>query len=327
VSLLRHEGQRFGGLIQATAEKLGLQSALIEKDYWAVEALRALDAGFSARIAGRVTHIQPIFKGGTSLSKAFGLVQRFSEDVDLLVPVPAADPKDLSQTQRSALMKAATSAVSKALGIAGERSAGRKGVDLHWRYAYPATTGDPTAFGAEPVIRIELTVMGGMNPHRTVGLRSLIAEHAATIIGFPEYHDLAPVEIATLAPERTLVEKLAMLHDAASHATPQQPGRLVSAGRHYYDVMMLLRNDAVRSGVNARLVANLADDADLWSSRGGFPFTKRPAGGFADSPAFNERALMDVIRQSYDSALRWVWGERPTLDECLQTIKMHADIL
>lgn len=280
-----------------------------------VEALRAVHDGFNVTVGEEALHVQPIFKGGTSLSKAFGLIERFSEDIDLLVPVPAANPRDFSTKARSSLMKAATETVTAALGIDGERAAGRRGVDLHWRYPYDAVTGDPSTVGAEPVVRVELTVMGGQNPKTSGTITSMVADHAGTIEGFPDHDGLRPVTIETLAPERTLVEKLAMLHDAASKATPEEPGRLTKAGRHYYDVAMLLRSDAVRAGLSADRVAKMAEDADEWSVAGGFPFTARPEGGFSESPAFNDDALMEVIERSYEAALSWVWGERPKLEE------------
>ena len=96
VALVRHTNDRFTALIGATATVRDLAPSLVEKDYWEVEALRAVQGGFDV-IVGEVTlHVQPIFKCGTSLSTAFGLIERFSEDIDLLVPVPAADPKDFS---------------------------------------------------------------------------------------------------------------------------------------------------------------------------------------------------------------------------------------
>jgi len=324
VALVRHTTDRFAALIDATASVRSLDPSLVEKDYWAVEALRAVQGGFDVIVGEETMHVQPIFKGGTSLSKAFGLIERFSEGIDLLVPVPAADPKDFSTKARSSLMKAAAEKVTAALGIEGERAAGRRGVDLHWRYPYDAVTGDPSTFGAEPAVRVELTVMGGENPKTSATITSMIADHAGTIEGFPDHDDLRAVTIETLAPERTLVEKLAMLHDAASRATPEQPGRLIRAGRHYYDVAMLLRSDTVRAELTADRVAKMAEDADTWSAAGGFPFTPRPEGGFAESPAFNDDALMEVIERSYEVALSWVWGERLKLAECIETVRLHA---
>lgn len=324
---IRDDRGTFAGLIDATATERGLDGSLVEKDYWAVEALRAVQAGFAVDIGGQTEHIQPIFKGGTSLSKAFGLVERFSEDVDLLVPVPADDPKTYTQNDRSKVMKAVAEAVTELLGLEGERSGGRKGVDLHWRYPYDPVSGDPTGFGAEPAIRVELTVMGGTNPRTTSTVRSMIAEHATGLSGFPTFDDLDVVRIETLAPERTLVEKLAMLHDAASSATSKEPGRLVKAGRHYYDIAKLLSDAGVRGRLTPGWVAEIAADADAWSAHGGFPFTPRPDIGFASSPAFNDATLMDVIARSYDVALGWVWGERPTLEDCLDIVRANAALL
>lgn len=327
MTLIRDNPERFAGLIAAAADVLGLDPSLVEKDYWAVEALRAIHRGFDLSDRDGKLHVQPIFKGGTSLSKAFGLIQRFSEDVDLLIPIPHGHTADYSQRERSMLLKAATEAVTAALGIEGERQGGRRGVDLHWRYPYQPVAGNPSALDAKAAIRIELTVMGGDQPKTSATVQSMVGEHAETIAGLPLYDDLASVTIETLAPERTLVEKLAMLHDAASSASPDNPGRLTKSGRHYYDVAMLLRDDGVRSRLTAARVAEIAADADAWSSLGGFSFTARPTRGFAASPAFNNSSLTDVIRQSYNTALVWVWGEQLSLDDCFNTVKAHADLL
>lgn len=326
MALVRHEGV-FPDLVGAAAQAMGLDPSLVEKDYWAVEVLRAVHAGFDMTIGNDQFHIRPIFKGGTSLSKSFGLIERFSEDIDLLVPVPGEEPKGYSANQRAAVMKSAVAAVTTALGINGERSGGRRGIDLHWKYPYEPASGDPMAQGAEPNVRLELTVMGGKHPTVDSTVRALVAEYAASLEGFPSYDDLTPVLIKTLAPERTLVEKLAMLHDAASGVSSGNPGRLIKAGRHYYDVAMLLRSDDVLSKLDSTWVAEIAADADYWSDAGGYPFTVRPAEGFAASPAFNDTDLMNVVQRSYELAMTWVWGEQPTLDECLEIVKRHADLL
>src|SRR5258706_845812 len=68
-----HEDPEFVDLIQIVANKRRLARAIVEKDYWVTHALWALaDSGFVVW-----------FKGGTSLSKGFSLIQRFSEDLDL----------------------------------------------------------------------------------------------------------------------------------------------------------------------------------------------------------------------------------------------------
>ena len=70
-----HNDAEFDALLHIVAEKRGLGVALVEKDYWVTHTLWALHArGFEVW-----------FKGGTSLSKGFGLIQRFSEDLDLKI--------------------------------------------------------------------------------------------------------------------------------------------------------------------------------------------------------------------------------------------------
>jgi len=327
MALVRDDRDRFAGLVAAAAAARGLDPSLVEKDYWAVEALRSIHGGFDVRIGDEDVHIQPIFKGGTSLSKAFGLIERFSEDIDLLVPVPFDDPGGYSQAQRTEVMRATTDAVSASLAIDGQRKGGRRGVDRHWLYPYVPVGAPPDLVGVEPSIRVEITVMGGMNPRSEQTISAMVADHATAIDGFPAYDDLTPVTIETLRPERTLVEKLAMLHDAAHQALSGESSRLQGSGRHYYDVAMLLRSDSVRSALTSTWVAEIAADADRWSGKGNFPFTPRPDDGFAVSPAFTEPALMDIMTASYTSALDWVWGDKPSLQTCIATVLEHVSLL
>ena len=61
----------------------GLREAIIEKDYYVTEALRIIEQEAGGKV---------IFKGGTSLSKGWNLIQRFSEDVDIFLDPTAYDP-------------------------------------------------------------------------------------------------------------------------------------------------------------------------------------------------------------------------------------------
>lgn len=328
MALVRDDRNRFAGLLNATAGALGLDAALVEKEYWAVEALRAVRDGFDVAINDADVRVRPIFKGGTSLSKAFGLIERFSEDVNLLIPVPLDAPDGYSQDQRAAVMKACTEAVSAALGIDGEHGGGRKGVDLHWRYPYDPAVGDPGLVGVETIVRVELTVMAGSNPHSTRSVTSMAAEHAKNIAGFPAYDDLAPVEVDTLAAERTLVEKLAMLHDAAHQALDGKHERFARAGRHFYDVAQLLDSGEVRAALSPAWVAEIAADADRWSDKCNFPFTPRPDAGFAASPAFTDADLAALVQRSFDLAMGWVWSpSKRSLANCIATVQAHVALL
>ena len=70
------DSDEFGPTLDAVAERLGISATAVEKDYWVSEVLRVLVTEFPDDF---------IFKGGTSLSKCFRIVERFSEDIDVLV--------------------------------------------------------------------------------------------------------------------------------------------------------------------------------------------------------------------------------------------------
>jgi predicted nucleotidyltransferase component of viral defense system len=75
-----HQERDFGDLVRIVATDTGLSPGLVEKDYWVTHVLWALHQG----------GLEIWFKGGTSLSKGFGLIRRFSEDLDLRIE-PGAD--------------------------------------------------------------------------------------------------------------------------------------------------------------------------------------------------------------------------------------------
>jgi len=75
VSFVHESGQEFADLLEIVAAERGLRRSIVEKDYWVTHALWALSVG----------GFEVWFKGGTSLSKGFGLIERFSEDLDLKV--------------------------------------------------------------------------------------------------------------------------------------------------------------------------------------------------------------------------------------------------
>ena len=78
VGMLRSDPDAFDALRDATAERLSVDPGAVEKDYWATEVLRSAASPLEGVD-------QVVFKGGTSLSKAYGIIERFSEDIDLLV--------------------------------------------------------------------------------------------------------------------------------------------------------------------------------------------------------------------------------------------------
>ena len=108
-NFLKADSQVRRMLLSQAAEKIGLSAKSVEKDLWVTQVLHAL---FSLDISDRL-----IFKGGTSLSKAWGLIDRFSEDIDLAIDpmflgAPDGDP---TKKQIKKLRKASSLYVAEVL--------------------------------------------------------------------------------------------------------------------------------------------------------------------------------------------------------------------
>ncbi len=136
------------------------------------------------------------------------------------------------------------------------------------------------------------------------------------------FDEFAPVSVLALRPERTLVEKLALLHDRASRLD-DEPSALAGQGRHVYDVFRLLRIDEVREAIQMPgTVAALAADVEAHSRRHGFASTPRPKTGFAASPAWASGGeVRSTMREIYAAGRELVWGSFPTLEQCVSEIE------
>jgi Nucleotidyl transferase AbiEii toxin, Type IV TA system len=308
VTRLRDRPADLAALVSAASTHLGLPLADVEKDVWVVELLRS--------IAQPVDGALVIFKGGTSLSKAYGIIERFSEDVDILV----ASGAGLGTGRRDGILKAIAGRAAADLALNPRLVTSTTGVKRNVVYEYPSAYPDPTRLTAG--VLLEMGIRGGPEPHELRDVISYVAT-AATEIGVTadEFEEFAPVSILTLKPERTLVEKLALLHDRASRLV-ENPSGLAGQGRHVYDVYRLLRNGRVREAIQVSgTVAALAADSEAHSQRHGFQSTPRPEAGFAASPAWAETGdVRRVMEDVYGATRGLIWGPAPSFDECISEV-------
>jgi Nucleotidyl transferase AbiEii toxin, Type IV TA system len=326
--LLRQSLDDLAALSGRAAETLSIpEAAFVEKDFWVVEMLRSLARPLPVEPIGPIpASAEVLFKGGTSLSKAYGLIDRFSEDVDILV-VCLGLGKQATETR---VLRPLCDRVTNDLGLAD--------TDVKWldydrgetrnaRYHYPRRL--PSAAITDGV-KLEMGVRGGTLPGTIVrSVRSYIAEYVDREDVDAEFDDLASVDIGILAPVRTLAEKLALLHHAGTAAVRGEGRALSEAGRHFYDVHQLLCDDGVVMALGSNpTMAEIAADVDANSKKHRWPFTPRPDEGYGTSLVFDPRGqVRRAAEESFSSALRLVWGPRPTFDECLASIARHTKLL
>ncbi len=311
---LRDHPADLAALVSRAADQLGLPLTDVEKDFWVTELLRSVARPADGGLC--------IFKGGTSLSKAYAIIERFSEDVDILV----APAENASTGARDRLLKAVAERAVVDLGLSGRLATSTKGVKRNITYEYPASYPDPGRLSAG--VLLEMGIRGGPEPHEAREIASYVALAAeADGISATEFDEFAPASVLTLRPERTLVEKLGLLHDRASRIA-DDPDGLAGQGRHVYDVYRLLQADTVREAiVEPGLVAALAADAEVHSRRHGFNSTPRPGGGFADSPVWADNQVRGKLDAAYAAASGLIWGIVPSLDDCVATILGSRDRL
>lgn len=320
---LRDSPDDLFALVGRTSEALRLPPEFIEKDFWITEVLRS--------VARPTEGAFVVFKGGTSLSKGYGLIERFSEDVDILV-VPARRPgAGGGKGGVDGILKGLASRVHRDLGLsegdmALEGSA--RGIHRNVRYGYPARR---EAAAVRPGVLLEMGVRGRPDPCESRTIRSLLGGYALESLGEPEdgFEEFRPVEIRVLHPVRTLFEKLAALHNLAS-TLPASAAGLRRSARHLYDVFRLLSDGRVRAALGASpgVAEEAAADIESLSREWGWPQTPRPEGGYAVSPAFDpHHPSHAVLAAGYEDLRPLIVGTMPLLEECLRAVRGAAGTL
>jgi hypothetical protein len=230
-----HARRDFGQLIGLVAAERRIDPVLVEKDYWLMHCLWGLQA----------QGLRFELKGGTSLSKGFGIIHRFSEDIDIRVEPPASlEVKTGRHHDRAAHIESRRAFYDWLAGeiripgiVAAERDADFDDEKLRSagiRLVYP------TALGSLQGIKSGVLLEVGFDdtaPNRPVTISSWAYE-AAVSRGVAVIDNRA-AGVPCYAPTHTFVEKLQTL--STKYRSLPETGRLPpNFLRHYYDVYCLL---------------------------------------------------------------------------------------
>ena len=292
------------------AEQFQVSEQFIEKDYYVSEILRIIADQFGD---------QAMFKGGTSLSKGWGLITRFSEDIDLFVnPLEFEPPAGKKKMDK--ILKQLTEAVAEhpALTWLKDESRTIGGLGREDYFAYD------TRFAALPgirsAVRLEPGAQSGTFPTEVVPITSLIARYLHEQ-GRPDMaDDLTGFDMRLLHYRRTFVEKMFALHGKVERL--QQDGHpLERDARHYPDLYVLAGEDEVRAMLVSPEYEEIRRDYDE-KSRVFFPKSYRPPPdlSFAGSPAlFPDADLRAQLAAGYDAQCRLLFSgaEYPSFEEVL----------
>lgn len=132
-----------------------------------------------------------------------------------------------------------------------------------------------------------------------------------------------------LNPERTSLEKLAILHHLGSHY-PESADELRRAGRHLCDTFKLVTSPEIRAALEdlPGLAVELSSDIDAISQKWGWAYTPRPAEGYAASPIFDaSHPCQEPLAAGWASIRPLIFGEVPSLEQCRHSVREVADLL
>jgi hypothetical protein len=320
---LRDNPTDFEGAITAAAQSLGLAPLFVEKDYWVTQVLRSLHE----RNPGAF-----VLKGGTSLSKGYGLIERFSEDVDILMLPTRGD----SAASRERLLAQVADQVAGDLDVEHieARAPGHgKGAHRADVMSYPRLIRSGVAMPFEDRgVLLESRYAGGEWPSEMVTLTPMLCDPLN--IDPQEYEDTVAFHVKALLPMRTLLEKVALLHHAAATYAPETPsdGR---CGRHYYDIYRLLDHGPTLKALEDRgQFTRILSEAQTISTEHYGGWTERPSQGYAHSPAFAPPSGSPVrtwLQARYDDAAELMPAHTsskwPTFGRVLKRVHEHAGLL
>ena len=310
-------------VFERVGASVGLPMQAVEKDFWVTVILQAV---FSLPVAQHL-----IFKGGTSLSKAWGLISRFSEDIDLAVnPIAlGAAEGDLTKKQIKKLRKASSLFISEQLTPMLCAKINEMGMSAFLNIeAQPNGEGDNTYPEPRQIyIRYQSVFEKPLTYLRPdvvleVSARSLIEPAMPTHVSciLADYIPIQPTcdaVVHTAIPAKTMVEKMFLLHELFSvsgHGT-----RAERKSRHLYDLYQMMQQDFAQEAItNDALWESIRHHREVFTSVQGVDYS----GDVRQRICLLPREDIVAIWQSDYETMRssMIHGSAPTWDELIEQI-------
>lgn len=299
----------------------GFHEFIIEKDWWVVQTLRLVSQLDVAE------HIH--FKGGTSLAKAWNIITRFSEDVDLAINREFFGfSGDISSNQiRKKLRPISNQYISNDFLFALQKSfndAGIEGVRLtvvdskssdddpvKIEVQYPAVAEYSTYI--KPRVLLEIGSRSMMEPSTKRSFRSLIGEHFSEL----PFAD-KDVTISCINPERTFLEKLFLLHE--EHQRPIEKMLIDGRSRHFYDIYQIAKTPyADKAIADKELYKSIVAHRERFTKLNGVDYTSHFPPNLNPIPS---EELMPKWEDDYTEMRgNMIIGESPKFEELIDEMK------
>jgi len=320
----------------AASERRRIGAGLLEKDFWVCWTLRRLYSlhGLPAGV---------LFKGGTSLSKVYNAIERFSEDIDLSLDRAAlgfagdSDPAkaptrkqrarkldELSEACRAAIKESILPALidsfTAALGNSNKWKLELAADDPDQQtlvFFYPRRDADNAASAyVRPTVRLEFGGRSDHWPAIDAEVTPYIAED------FPKLFTAAKCKVRVLGAERTFWEKATALHAWHQSAKAAVPDR---RSRHYYDLARLYEQAIGKRAIqDIKLLAEVARHKSLFFPATSAHYELAKPGTFKLSPPPEQ---IETLRRDYQSMAEMFFASPPPFEHLLDVLGQMEKII
>lgn len=313
-------------ILRASAE-LKISPILIEKDFWVCWLLNKI---FQHEISKDIT-----FKGGTSLSKCYGMISRFSEDIDLTIDRRIfnqdANENALSNKGLKRLMELNEKSVSDFItltfkptlekiisidiGEIGWKLSRDENESKNLRFFYPSSIDLIDNTYVKQSVLIELGVRGEINPFETKKVTSYLEKQFDKMLVVNES------AIRTLSPTRTFWEKITLLH--AEFNRPPHKASADRMSRHYYDVHQLIINGVADLAIqNVPLLYDVINHKKKYFRAAWAQYENAIPGTLRVVP---HAALQEILIKDYKQMSYMLFGEIPEFQTIIKSLQDFED--
>ena len=315
-------------LFLITAREIDLPEAMVEKDFWVCWTLDYLfhDCPWAEHLA---------FKGGTSLSKCFGLIQRFSEDIDLildwrLLKYEKDEPwAQRSKTQQDRFNKEANARTEEFLGetfLPQLQTDFQKLLSDEFFLCIEEDDPQTVCFGYPksfqegsilPVVRLEIGALAAWTPAKQVEIASYAAQQ------YPKAFKHPTTSILAVAPERTFWEKATILHKEAFRTNGKFPARY---SRHYYDLWCMDKSPVKTAAYeDLALLERVVRFKERFYPAGSAHYELAKPGTMKLLPPAD---CLPILREDYEHMKNMIFGETPEFEEiteCMEQLEREIN--
>lgn len=306
---------------ESVAIKVGLPAQVIEKDFWVTAILQTV---FTLPVAKQL-----VFKGGTSLSKGWKLIERFSEDIDIAVdPIILGVPEgDLTKKQIKKLRKTSSLFVLEQLTPMICEEVQREGLHsfitvdaqpngegdntypeprqiyLHYKSVF-----DKALTYLRPDVVLEVSARSLIEPTEPIQIKSILGEHLPVL-------PLTDSVIHTAIPAKTFLEKAFLLHELFS--VPRHGMIAEHKSRHLYDLYVMMNKDfAKKAVIDDILWESIRHHREIYTSVRDIDYTPDVRKRLRLIP---REDILDTWRADYDAMKEsMIYGNKPSFDELLE---------